>query len=224
MDANYKIIGGDGVEYGPVSLEELKSWIVDGRVAAITQVWSSAVERWLPAGQYTELHPEIGQVAALASAAQSMGQEFARVGFWPRFSAYIIDSIVLYAAFSLLSMLLAKSLGWQEIDFSTVKKLSDLEPYFDMLMQQTLAYYLLQMVYEVAMNGRLGATVGKLVMGMQIVRMDGSPLGYSVALFRFFGRLVSNFTCYIGYLMVAFREDKRALHDLLAGTQVVYRR
>ena len=109
MDANYKIIGGDGVEYGPVSLEELKSWIVDGRVAAITQVWSSAVERWLPAGQYTELHPEIGQVAALASAAQSMGQEFARVGFWPRFGAYIIDSIVLYAAFSLLSMLLAKS-------------------------------------------------------------------------------------------------------------------
>jgi len=28
----------------------------------------------------------------------------------------------------------------------------------------------------------------------------------------------------IGYLMVAFREDKRALHDLIVGTRVIYKR
>jgi hypothetical protein len=39
MQAEYKIIGGDGVEYGPATLEELKSWIRDGRVAGMTKVW-----------------------------------------------------------------------------------------------------------------------------------------------------------------------------------------
>ena len=39
MDTEYKIIGGDGAEYGPASLDELKIWIGDGRVAGSTQVW-----------------------------------------------------------------------------------------------------------------------------------------------------------------------------------------
>src|SRR5438045_4761958 len=32
MDTNYKIIGADGQEYGPVNLAEVKAWIADGRI------------------------------------------------------------------------------------------------------------------------------------------------------------------------------------------------
>ena len=35
MEINYKIIAADGAEYGPVGLDELKHWIVDGRVAEV---------------------------------------------------------------------------------------------------------------------------------------------------------------------------------------------
>ena len=45
MDMTYKIIGADGAEYGPVTLEELKSWVLEGRVAKATQVWRGDLSR-----------------------------------------------------------------------------------------------------------------------------------------------------------------------------------
>lgn len=42
-------------------------------------------------------------------------------------------------------------------------------------------------------------------------------IGGGMALLRWLSSLVSDMICYIGYLFIAFREDKRALHDLIAG-------
>ena len=61
MDLTYKIIGGDGQEYGPVRLAELKSWIGTGRVRGDTQVSRSDLGTWAAAEQFAEL-----QVAAPA--------------------------------------------------------------------------------------------------------------------------------------------------------------
>ena len=55
MDTTYKIIGGDGMEYGPATLEELKSWISAGRVTSATQVSRSDLGTWAAAAQFTEL-------------------------------------------------------------------------------------------------------------------------------------------------------------------------
>ena len=82
MDVTYKIIGGDGTEYGPVSLAELKAWIADGRVGARTRVWRSDAGRWSEAAGCAELHPEIGQVEALAARLDADARE--SVGFWLR--------------------------------------------------------------------------------------------------------------------------------------------
>ena len=60
METTYKIIGGDGEEYGPVTLAELKNWVVDGRVAGRTRVQRSNAEDWLPAARLLELQPEVG--------------------------------------------------------------------------------------------------------------------------------------------------------------------
>src|SRR5258706_14971384 len=97
METTYKIIGGDGVEYGPVALDELKRWIVDGRVARLTHVWRSDLSRWMPASNYAGLQPELGGASAAIS---EPGQEgFRAVGFWPRFRAYLIDVMVLQGIF-----------------------------------------------------------------------------------------------------------------------------
>ena len=66
-------------------------------------------------------------------------------------------------------------------------------------------------------------TVGKKVLGMYVLRADGRPTGFWVALVRELAKNVSWWTFGIGFLIAAFREDKRTLHDLIAGTVVVKR-
>lgn len=51
----YKIIGGDGREYGPVSLEQLKQWIAEGRANAQTRVCEEGSTEWKPLAEFPEL-------------------------------------------------------------------------------------------------------------------------------------------------------------------------
>src|SRR5262245_7575853 len=224
MEDAYKIIGGDHREYGPVSLAELKNWICDGRVVGQTPVWRSDLTTWQPAARYSELQPEIGQVTPVSTAATEAALEPA--GFWPRLGAYLVDGFVLYSIFFIGWRGLSKVMSWQEPDLRglNVKTVTDLLPIFKVLLVQTAAFYVWKVIYDVALNGRFGATIGKMVVGMKIVRLDDSPISYGVALIRSLGTILSDCICYTGYLFVAFRDDKRALHDLLAGTRVVYRR
>ena len=53
--ANYIIIGGDGREYGPVSGEQLRQWIADGRAHASTQVRTEGATGWQPLSAVPEL-------------------------------------------------------------------------------------------------------------------------------------------------------------------------
>jgi len=68
-----------------------------------------------------------------------------------------------------------------------------------------------------------GATPGKKFVHIKIV--DASTfddIDNKQAITRSFGYIVSTFALLIGFIMVAFRKDKRGLHDLLAGTSVIY--
>ena len=44
----YKIIGADQKEYGPVTADQLRQWITEGRVNGQTSVWSEAAGGWKP--------------------------------------------------------------------------------------------------------------------------------------------------------------------------------
>lgn len=61
----YKVIGGDGKEYGPVGIEQMRQWIADGRVKAQTRVQVAGDAEWKTAAGF----PELG----LASAAGVSG-------------------------------------------------------------------------------------------------------------------------------------------------------
>ena len=54
----YRIIGADGAEYGPVSVEQLRKWITDGRVNRQTSVKSEADKDWRPLNSIPELAGE----------------------------------------------------------------------------------------------------------------------------------------------------------------------
>lgn len=66
-------------------------------------------------------------------------------------------------------------------------------------------------------------TVGKLIMGLHVVGMDGSPIARSVAIRRFAWRLPSILTTGLLYLMAGRGRHAQALHDRKAGTLVLVR-
>jgi hypothetical protein len=106
MQADYKIIGGDGVEYGPATLEELKSWIRDGRVAGMTKVWRSD----LAGGRLRRVMPS--WAASWRACTPPRPAAAQPCGFWARLGAYVIDSVILGAIFHLVWSQLAESQHW----------------------------------------------------------------------------------------------------------------
>jgi GYF domain 2 len=68
MASTYQMIGADGVEYGPVTLEEFRDWAKEGRVVGSTQVRRTGDESWSTAANF----PELGVVDAVGIAATAL--------------------------------------------------------------------------------------------------------------------------------------------------------
>jgi uncharacterized RDD family membrane protein YckC len=75
--------------------------------------------------------------------------------------------------------------------------------------------------YEVFFVRKYDATPGKMAMGLKILRPDGSKLSVGRIIGRYFASIISALILLIGYIMAAFDEEKRALHDRLADTRVI---
>jgi len=77
------------------------------------------------------------------------------------------------------------------------------------------------MAYEIVLIGKYGATLGKRACKIHVVTADGGKVSYGRAAGRYFAKLLSGFTCLIGYIIAFFDEEKRALHDRICNTRVV---
>src|SRR5262249_60649732 len=74
----------------------------------------------------------------------------------------------------------------------------------------------------VVMVGGCGQPVGKMAMGVTVVKHDDGGLpGYGRAALRCLGGILSLASLGIGYLGVVFTEERRGLADWLAGTRVI---
>jgi len=80
----------------------------------------------------------------------------------------------------------------------------------------------ISIAYEVYFLTTRGATIGKMALGLRVVRADGGPISMGLAVGRFFAMILSSFIFMIGYIMAAFDLEKRALHDRLCDTRVIY--
>ena len=86
------------------------------------------------------------------------------------------------------------------------------------------ALIVINWLYEALMTSSpRGATLGKMALGLRIVRFDGTQLSFGRATARHFAKAIATpaVTLFIGYLMAAFTNRKRALHDILADTPVI---
>ncbi|HUP58482.1 MAG TPA: RDD family protein [Bdellovibrionota bacterium] len=153
-------------------------------------------------------------------AAPGQTQTFEPGGVGRRFVAMFIDgvisNIILFPLMTVITVMLMPMMRSQD---SGEK------------MMGVLIQYAFQFVFWVAFTAAYsgwfyrnkGATPGKLLLGLRVVdAQTGTYLGLRQTLIReVLGRIADTLTLGIGLLMAAFREDKRALHDLIAGTQVL---
>lgn len=75
--------------------------------------------------------------------------------------------------------------------------------------------------YCVVLWATRGTTVGGIVCGLKVVRLDDRPVDWSVALVRALGGFLSLAVAGLGFIWVAFDHDKQSWHDKIAGTTII---
>ena len=156
-----------------------------------------------------ELAPES---LAIEAAEGLEGEELQYRGAWIRLAALVIDGIVI----TIINFIGRQIFGTES----------------------TIASWLIPIICAIYFIGFWtwrGQSLGKIVIGAKIVRVDGSPIGIGRAILRYLGyfvylliaRFISGpvYTFYIiiavGLFIVAFNRKKRGIHDLIAGTVVI---
>ncbi len=76
-------------------------------------------------------------------------------------------------------------------------------------------------IYCVVMWTKKGTTVGGIVCGLKLVRIDDRPFDWSVAIVRALGGFLSLAVAGLGFIWVAFDADRQSWHDTIAGTTIV---
>lgn len=131
-------------------------------------------------------------------------------GFWIRVVAVLIDGVVLIVAQGILL-----GTGW-------IMWGGGLGSGVAVRGATQLFSSLIGAGYTIVFNWLWGQTLGKMALQIRIVSMDGGPLSFGQAVGRYFASFLSALILGIGFIMAGVRSDKRALHDLLAGTRVEY--
>jgi uncharacterized RDD family membrane protein YckC len=145
----------------------------------------------------------------------------AYAGFWIRFAARFIDGLIEGVVLGIPMFL---------IFFSAMGGLTPrAQPNASQMVAQVfmqLASLLFSVAYNTFFIGRFGATPGKMAVGVKVVTPEGGPVSYMRAFGRAWADRLSSLLCVFfafPYLMLVFDAQKRALHDHMCNTRVVYK-
>ena len=88
---------------------------------------------------------------------------------------------------------------------------------------EAVHFLALALVYYVVLEGVTGTTLGKLTLGLKVIRLDGEPYGWRSVLIRNLLRVVDMLPAFylLGIVSIRRTSLKQRLGDRVAGTQVV---
>ena len=122
------------------------------------------------------------------------------VGVGPRFVAALIDGIIIGVVAGILSAIFGPSNAGVSGGLTG----------------------LLALVYIIVMEATQGATVGKMVMGLRVVKEDGSPISWSESIIRNLLRIIDGLFAYlVGAILIWTSPLKQRLGDRVAHTVVI---
>ena len=144
-------------------------------------------------------------------------------GFFSRGAAYALDRLITFGIAFVIMLVLDYFLSLFRVD-QWLEGLSD-DAMFNavlLILLSTLGIHLLvSIVYNVGFWMLSGQTPGKRVLGVRVLRKDGTRLNLGNALRRQVGYWISTIF-YLGFLWILFDSKRQGLHDKLAGTIVTY--
>ena len=239
----------NGQQAGPVEDTELQGLAASGAIVADTLVWRAGMPNW---AQYRTLFPAapppgavhcmqcgkgfaedqtipLGYGRACAACKPIVlqriregdvtvksNQRFA--GFWIRLVARMIDNVITSIAgyiFQIPMLAVMASMGSDPLKLNWW--LFGSTAAFAVIMSIAAAGY-----YEAWFLVKKGATPGKMILGLKVVRARGGEFRWGLAWGRYFAHLLSGLTMYVGYMMAGWDEEKRSLHDRICDTRVVF--
>lgn len=134
-----------------------------------------------------------------------------------RIVAFILDVVVLIS----FLMLFIAAAGLQLLFRSDFGDIDPPESAFFTAAGIVLAFFASVPLYYILLSAWKGQTLGKMAVHIKVVGRDGSPISLGQAFVRWLGYLASALPLGIGFLMALVNDERRTLHDLLAGTVVV---
>jgi len=123
-----------------------------------------------------------------------------RAGFWLRFAASLVDFLLFVFLFWIVPQ--STLLSW-------------------FIHATTPFFVILWLTYHVAMWTWKGATIGGMVCKLKVVRADGSPVDFGVALVRALAGVISFMAAGLGFFWAGWTREKQSWHDQIAGTIIV---
>ena len=143
-------------------------------------------------------------------------------GFFRRAIAFILDMLIVSIpttlVFGPMVALETISLGGSPENISTAQAGLLGATVFSW---QLVALLLTWLYFAILESGAKQSTWGKRLLGIKVVGADGKRIGFGRATARFFCKTLSYLIFYIGFIMAAFTNRKRALHDMIVETYVV---
>lgn len=149
------------------------------------------------------------------------GARFA--GFWIRGLARFLDGLILMVVTWPLSLGFFAATGFGRTANGSAPNPDQVLALLGWSGALTFVLWLVEAVYEAFFLTKRGGTPGKLIVGIRVIRPEGEGLSFWRGFARFFAQILSGWIFGVGYIMAAFDDEKRALHDRLCDTRVVYK-
>jgi uncharacterized membrane protein len=202
----YKILGGDGKEYGPVSLEALRQWVLEGRANAQTQVRVGDSPNWQPLAAVPEL-AEMFRAAPPAISAAGAPGEIYEGDYELDISGCVSRGFELFKA-NVGPMLTATLIGFSPQILGFIVRILGLIPLIGILFSLIgMVISLAQIVIGGPLLGGLYSVVLKLGRGQRVETSDSFSGFKKNFLHLFLGQLVPGLfvgLCVIPMLVVFF--------------------
>jgi len=163
--------------------------------------------------------PESFQTGSTAPSGHHQTQpKFTPAGFWIRFVAVIIDMIIVLILQSIVLLPFPEYMNFTPAADGSL----DISMGY-LFLSLFLGWVVVPLGYYGWFYKNKGGSPGKLLLGLRVLRSDtGTNLSYLRTWCREIpGKAISTIILMIGYIMAGFRSDKKALHDLIVGSQVV---
>jgi uncharacterized RDD family membrane protein YckC len=160
-----------------------------------------------------ECKPNYVQRMREGLAAPTTGVQYG--GFWRRFAAVLVDGILI----SIFALPIKMALAVFGVNSAFGPDRAGLvAAFFGLSALINSGLFLLYYTYFLSQKG---ATLGKMLLGLKVVTSAGGPISVGRAIGRYFAQNLSFLILGIGYLMAAFDDQKRALHDYICDTRVI---